>query len=53
MALIVAQRTQPLHQLVWPSVPIMRIVERPLVQRSISITTTQPIVEATLTYAYC
>jgi hypothetical protein len=31
----------------------MGIVEQPLVHRRWPITTTQPIVEATLTYAYC
>jgi hypothetical protein len=47
------QQTQPLHQIVWSNVPIMRTVERPLVQRSKLITTTQPTIEAELTCAYC
>ncbi len=46
------QQTQPLHHIVWPNVPIMETIEWPLVQRSKPITTTQPIVEATLTCAY-
>jgi len=52
MAFVVVQQTQPLHQIVWLSVPITRTIERPLVQRNISITTTQPNVEVPLTYAY-
>ncbi len=49
----IVQQTQPLHQIVWSNVPIMGSVERPLVQQSILITTTQPIVEVVLTCAYC
>jgi hypothetical protein len=40
MAPIAIQQTQPLHQTIWSNVPIMGIIERPLVQLSISITTT-------------
>ncbi len=36
---IVIRQTQPLHQTIWPSVPIMGTIERPLVQRSILVTT--------------
>ncbi len=53
VALIVVQQTQPLHQTIWPCVFIMKIVERPLVQRIVLVTPTQPIVEATLICAYC
>jgi len=49
----IVQQTQPLQQIVWSNVPIMGSVERPLVQQSILITTTQPIVEVVLTCAYC
>jgi hypothetical protein len=52
MAPIVAQYTQPLHQIVWLNVLIMGTVEQPLVQRSIPITTIQPTVEITLICAY-
>ncbi len=52
MAPIVVQQTQPLHQTIWLDVPIMGIVEQPLVHQSISITTNQPIVAITLTCAY-
>jgi hypothetical protein len=52
MAPIVVQQTQPLHQTIWLDVPIMGIVEQPLVHQNISITTNQPIVAITLTCAY-
>jgi hypothetical protein len=52
MAPIVVQYTQPLHQIVCPSVPIMGTVERPLVQWNILITTTQPTIEVALICAY-
>jgi hypothetical protein len=40
VAYVVVQQTQPFHQHVWQNVPIMRTVERPLVQQNISIKTT-------------
>ncbi len=49
----IVQQTQPLHQIVYSNVPVMGNVEWPLVQESILITTTQPIVEVVLTCAYC
>ncbi len=53
MAPIVDRQTQPLHQIIWSSIFLMGTVERPLVHQSISVITTQPIVEIALTYAYC
>jgi hypothetical protein len=53
VALIVIQQTQPFHQIVWLNVLVMGSVKQPLFQQSIPVTTTQPIVEATLTCAYC
>ncbi len=53
MAPVAIQQTQPLHQIVWSNVLVMGTVEQPLVQQSKSVTTIQPIVEVTLTCAYC
>jgi len=39
MAPIVVQQTQPFHQTVWSSVPIMGTIERPLVQQNILVKT--------------
>jgi hypothetical protein len=50
--LVDVQQTQPLHQIVWPNVLVMGIVEQPLVQQSIRVTTTQPTFEIALTCAY-
>jgi hypothetical protein len=53
VAPIVIQQTQPLHQTAWFNVHVMGIIEQPFVQQSIPITTTHPIIEVALTYAYC
>jgi len=53
VALVVVQQTQPLCQTICPNVFVMGIVERPQVQQSILVTTTQPIVEIALICAYC
>ncbi len=50
---IIIQQIQLLHQIVWPNVSIIGIVEQPLIQQSIMVTTTQPIVEIALICAYC
>jgi hypothetical protein len=50
---VIVQQTQPFNQTICPSAPIMGTVERPFVQRSISVTNAQPIVEIALTCAYC
>jgi hypothetical protein len=52
VAPVVVQQTQPFHQIVWLNVLVMKTIERPLVQQSVPITTTQPTIEATLTCAY-
>jgi hypothetical protein len=52
VALVAIQQT-PLHQIVWSNVPVMGIIERPLVQQSIPVRTTQPTIEVALTCAYC
>jgi hypothetical protein len=53
VALVVVQQTQPFHQHVWPSVPIVKTIERPLIQWNMLVITTQPIVVDVLTCAYC
>jgi hypothetical protein len=50
---IVIQQTQPIIQGVWSSVPIMGIIEQPLVQQNISVIIPPPTIEITLTCAYC
>jgi hypothetical protein len=35
MAIVVIQQTQPFHKTFWLNVPIMGIIERPLVQQNI------------------
>jgi len=50
---VIIQQIQLLHQIVWPNVSIMGIVDQPFVQQSIMVTTTQPIVEIALICAYC
>jgi hypothetical protein len=52
IALVVVPQTQPFHQSIWPNVSTMGTIERPFVQRNISITTTQPTIEVALTCAY-
>jgi hypothetical protein len=49
----VVQQTQPLNQIIWPSVPVMGSVERTHVWRNIQVTNPNPTIEITLAYAYC
>jgi hypothetical protein len=49
---IVVRQTQLVIQGVWPSIHVMGIIEQPLVQRNILVTTPQPTIEIALTYAY-
>ncbi len=53
IAALVAIQQTPLHQIVWLNVPVMGIIERPLVQWGILVRTTQPTIEIALTCAYC
>jgi hypothetical protein len=50
---VIVKQTQALHQPIWPSVFIMKIVEQPLVCQNISITTTQPTIATALTCVHC
>jgi hypothetical protein len=44
---VVVQQTQPLDQIVWPSVLVVGIIAQPPIQRSILDINIKPIVETT------
>jgi hypothetical protein len=53
MTHVIIQQIQLFHQISWPNVSIMGIIERLFVQQNIMVTTTQPTVEIALICAYC